>query len=281
MPLVSNQSAPATCGHPQTGSSKVFVQGTGASRVEVDSAGGLIIGPGSQNVFVEGKKVSLVGDAIASHGLSPHSNARTTATQSRVFVGTGFLADTDPETGETISTGDAPRPDIITTEFTTNYGNGIVELFCSGTGIYPPTNMAYAFFACAPPGSVYSNRPSPPPVVFSYEIKNRGVDTSQPQTVGFWRFLDTSNAPNQAVLTVQASELYPDAQLVATQEVPPLIPGQTFSGTFEFPEVYRVDVNSFGEYVFGVYPDIYQTVTEPDEQNSISTIRLVISNDCG
>jgi|TARA_A100001515_G_scaffold36374_1_gene28528 hypothetical protein len=271
MPLVSHKSAPASCGHVQTGSSRVFVQGNGVSRVEVDTAGGLIIGPGSQNVFVENIKVSLVGDAIASHGKSPHSSARTTSTQQKVFVGTGFA-------GDSASTGFAPRPDIITTQFTTNYGNGIIELFCSGTGIYPPTNMQNAFYNCADPNSIYSSRPSPPNLTYSYEIKNTGTDTSQPQTVGFWRFTDTANAPTQAILTIQAAETYPDAVLVATADVPSLLVGQTFSGTFVFPEVYRADI---GDYVFGVYPDIYQTVTEPDEQNSIATIRVRVSNACG
>ena len=271
MPLVSHKNSLASCGHAQTGSSKVFVQGNGISRVEVDSAGGLIIGPGSQNVFVEGTKVSLAGDTIASHGKSPHSNARTRATQQRVFVGTGFA-------GDIPSTGDAPRPDIITTEFTTNYGNGIVELYCSGQGIYPPTNMQAAFSNCAIAGSIYTNRPSPDNVIYSYEIKNTGINTSQPQTVGFWRFINTNDAPDQAILTVQAAEIYPDAQLVATQDVPSLLPGQAFSGTFVFPEVYRSDV---GDYVFGIYPDIYQTVTEPNEENSIATIRLIVSNACG
>lgn len=271
MPLVSNQSAPATCGHPQTGSSKVFVQGMGASRVEVDSAGGLIIGPGSQNVFIEGKKVSLVGDAIASHGLSPHAAPRTLATQSKVFVGTGFA-------GDSTSTGEAPKPDIITTGFTSNYGNGIIEVFCSGTGIYPPTNMQLADFNCRPPGTPPTLNNPPPNIVYSYEIRNTGSAPSQPQTVGFWRFTDITNAPDQAILTVQAAEIYPDAVLVATTDVPSMTPGESFSGTFVFPEVYRADI---GEYVFGVYPDIYQTVTEPDEQNSIATIRVVVSNECG
>ena len=273
MPLVSHKNATASCRHVQTGSSKVFVQGNGISRVEVDTAGGLIIGPGSQNVFVEGTKVCLVGDAIASHGKSPHSNARTRATQQRVFVGTGFA-------GDAASTGDAPRPDIITTEFTTNKiaRNGIVNLYCSGQGIFPPTNMQAAFFNCASPGSTYLGDVSPENVVYSYTIKNTGINTSQPQTVGFWRFINTDDAPNEAILTVQAAEIYPDAQLVATQDVPSLLPEQTFSGTFVFPEVYRSDV---GDYVFGIYPDIYQTVTEPNEENSIATIRLRVSNACG
>jgi uncharacterized Zn-binding protein involved in type VI secretion len=84
--LISNQSAPATCGHPQTGSSKVFVQGMGASRVGVDTGGGIILSPGSSKVFIEGSKASLIGDLIAGHGLPPHAAPVTTATQSKVFA---------------------------------------------------------------------------------------------------------------------------------------------------------------------------------------------------
>lgn len=87
MPYVSVATTAASCGHPQTGSSKVFIQGKGVSRVDIDAAGGIINGPGSQNVFVENKKVSLEGDVIASHGDSPHSSATTVAGQSVVKIG--------------------------------------------------------------------------------------------------------------------------------------------------------------------------------------------------
>jgi len=78
---------PATCGHTQTGSIKVFIEGKGVCRVNMDSAGGLITGPGSLKVFVEGYNVSLPGDAIASHGDPPHSSANTLAGQAKVTAG--------------------------------------------------------------------------------------------------------------------------------------------------------------------------------------------------
>lgn len=87
MVLASNQSAPATCGHPQTGSSRVTVQGMGVCRVGVDSAGGIITGPGNPRVTVEGAPISVVGDSIADHGDSPHSSAKTTSTQIRLNIG--------------------------------------------------------------------------------------------------------------------------------------------------------------------------------------------------
>ena len=88
MPDICVATTPATCGHAQTGSSKVTADGKGVCRVQTDTAVGLIIGPGSQNVFVEGDKVSLPGDAITSHGLSPHSSPVTVAGQSKVTAGT-------------------------------------------------------------------------------------------------------------------------------------------------------------------------------------------------
>lgn len=45
----------------------------GVTRVSTDRASGLIVGPGSANVFVEGKKVSLDGDRVADHGSNKHN----------------------------------------------------------------------------------------------------------------------------------------------------------------------------------------------------------------
>ena len=61
----------AVCGHKQSGSSVVFAKGKGVSRVNKDTAGGLISGPGSSTVFVEGFKASIVGDIVASHAPCP------------------------------------------------------------------------------------------------------------------------------------------------------------------------------------------------------------------
>ncbi len=86
MPLISDQGTAATCGHSQTGSSRVFVVGRGACRVGVDTAGGVITGPGAPKVFVEGSVVSLVSDNIQGHGLHPHSGPVTNVSQQKVYA---------------------------------------------------------------------------------------------------------------------------------------------------------------------------------------------------
>ena len=87
MVFASNESAGATCGHGQTGSSKVRVQGMGVSRVGVDSAGGVITGPGKPKVMVDGAVISVAGDNVAGHGLGPHAGPNTTATQNKLNIG--------------------------------------------------------------------------------------------------------------------------------------------------------------------------------------------------
>lgn len=92
MVFVSTAGKTATCGHIQTGSSKVFINGTGACRVGIDTAGGIIgeevsegvyIG-GSIKVFVEGFKLSLEGDVIVPHGGEPIHSGTTVAGQEKV-----------------------------------------------------------------------------------------------------------------------------------------------------------------------------------------------------
>jgi len=138
MPDICVATTPASCKtHAQSGSSRVKIGGKGISRVQTDTAGGLIIGPGSQSVFVEGDKVSLPGDAITTHGKSPHAAATTNAGQTRVVAGTGFTVDTG-------DIADAPNPDIRMQSFSVN----LTELFASGQGHYPPTNMQAAMNYC-------------------------------------------------------------------------------------------------------------------------------------
>ena len=85
--LISDKGTGATCGDTQTGSGKVFVEGNGACRVGVDTAGATITGPGSSKVFVEGSKASLDGDDIEAHKKKEHKSAKTKVTQSKVFAG--------------------------------------------------------------------------------------------------------------------------------------------------------------------------------------------------
>jgi len=46
----------------------------GIARVRKDSAMGLIVGPGSSTMIVDGSPVSLENDGISSHGKSPHTS---------------------------------------------------------------------------------------------------------------------------------------------------------------------------------------------------------------
>ena len=87
MPGVERLGDPATCGHTNTGSTNVFANGKGVTRVGVDSAGSIIVGPGMPTVLVNGSPVSLPGDSIASHGDSPHSSAKTGSPSTTVFAG--------------------------------------------------------------------------------------------------------------------------------------------------------------------------------------------------
>jgi len=47
----------------------------GIGRVGTDKAKGVIKGPGASTVFADGKKVSLDGDEVTSHGKAPHAKA--------------------------------------------------------------------------------------------------------------------------------------------------------------------------------------------------------------
>ena len=79
--------AAATCLGVNTGSTTVFAEGKGITRILVDTADGAVItGPGSSTVFVEGSKVSLPGDAITSHGLTIHAAAITANPAITVFA---------------------------------------------------------------------------------------------------------------------------------------------------------------------------------------------------
>lgn len=50
-------------------------------------AGGVITGPGATKFTLEGKKVSLKGDAVSGHGDSPHNAPVMVQGSSKLFVG--------------------------------------------------------------------------------------------------------------------------------------------------------------------------------------------------
>ena len=86
MPAVTTALIPSTCGHIQTGSPDVTIEGRGISRVG-DFAGGAIIGPGNPSITVNGLPISVEGDSITSHGKNKHKVSKTVAGQSSVNAG--------------------------------------------------------------------------------------------------------------------------------------------------------------------------------------------------
>ena len=87
MPKAIKEGDLATCEHDCTGSPNVLINGKGATRVGVDTAGGIIEGPGAVTVFINGEAASLPGDAIKKHGLDDHVAALTQESPSTtVFI---------------------------------------------------------------------------------------------------------------------------------------------------------------------------------------------------
>ena len=58
----------------------------GIARVGVDTAGGLITGGGQSTVFVNSSLAAVIGDAVASHGSSPHDTAVMVGGSTTVFI---------------------------------------------------------------------------------------------------------------------------------------------------------------------------------------------------
>jgi uncharacterized Zn-binding protein involved in type VI secretion len=59
----------------------------GVSRVGVDSAGGIILGPGIASVIVNGAPVSVIGDSVAGHGTGPHAGPTMVGGSGTVIAG--------------------------------------------------------------------------------------------------------------------------------------------------------------------------------------------------
>jgi uncharacterized Zn-binding protein involved in type VI secretion len=59
----------------------------GVSRVGVDSAGGIITGPGVATVVVNGSPISIIGDSVTPHKTGPHLSAKMITGSATVFAG--------------------------------------------------------------------------------------------------------------------------------------------------------------------------------------------------
>jgi len=275
MPIVSRQGDPATCGHPNTGCASVFVNGKGATRVKVDTAAAIIIGPGSQTVFVEGERLSLNGDSIAGHGKPPHSSPRTANGSPDTFAGTGFIGDPG---------GTEPKADLVVIDFKSSISIAKTK----GASCYPcPWWTDYCN-----PGGPSNLMPAPPFVTFDYTVVNNGQDTAQPFTMGFWMLPTDAqggivgdgggiNLPFVATQVTYADsavqDFYNNVKLVGEEAIGSLLPGKSFSGQFTLYDLMYVSQEG---YNFGAYADIYLEKTKPDDNNSTTLINILINTSC-
>ena len=81
----------ASCGDPATGGSTITIGGQPVSYVNIDTAGGTIIGPGAQTVTMQDEKPSLRLDAVAGHAPLQHAAPFMVESSDTVFCGTGFV----------------------------------------------------------------------------------------------------------------------------------------------------------------------------------------------
>tara|TARA_R110002012_G_scaffold88992_4_gene218675 strand:+ start:40352 stop:41140 length:789 start_codon:yes stop_codon:yes gene_type:complete len=249
MPNVETEDLAATCNHTQTGSSTVKANGKGISRVGIDKAVGLIDGPGSQSVFVEGYNVSLPGDLIVPHPpcgnpSPPHCNAKTNpAGTTNVFAGIGFTLGPGGSPGEPTGL-DAPDLKVTDVEIIPNV------VSANHLGI-PPDHLQFA-------GSV----------TFNYKIQN-SAHTAEAFNVGLWE------VPSEGpwILHTRDIDLYPsDVKLIETQRVEGIPAGELHEGTIVLtysghPE-YTPWTTTNTPLYYAVYADIDQELIEPDEDNS-------------
>lgn len=256
MPGVERQGDKATCGDANTGSSTVFVNGKGVTRVEVDTAGALILGPGSQTVFCEGSKVSLPGDAIVGHGIFPHSSPVTASPSDNVFAGAGFA--TAPVVDDQ---GQVTEP---ATEGVENIDVRIVSLDQT-TPVVP-------------------NTPSPPPAIptyyigplnFEIRIANVGIDPAGAFSVTLY---ETDNityfADGDPITLPSTSPLVgTDFTVVGTQEITSLDPGEEKDVVITLPaETVEADTPRF----FTAFVDVGEALVESNELNGIAPIEVLV-----
>jgi len=259
VPNIETESLLATCADPQTGSSKTFANSLGISRVGIDTAIGLIMGPGSQSVFVEGYNVSLPGDIIMPHPPCPlpptHCAATTNPPGSpNVFAGTGFLGAPGEEDAVT------PAADLVVTSYSVAPTSLVAD--------FPPT----------PATPLWSTLT---PVVFSYTIKNTGSGDAGPFTVGLWKTPSLNDEPTLLtpqgpyLLTREGADLI-GADLIDAQVVEGLLVGETYTGQF----THMADEewsNLLQPTWFAVFADIDSTVAEINEANWVESVEITVT----
>ena len=294
MPGVERQGDAANCGDENTGSDTVFANEHGITRIGPDNAGGKILGPGTQSVFVENWRVSLPGDAIVAHGKNKHGGAVTANQSADVFADTGFM---DPYGVGEVETPDLEVVDLYITYNGVKYSalQGGSNFYTSGLDHYPPLNTTeynLAYSHCNPYGGIGEPPPPPPgpPLAsylhgITYTIKNTGTQGTPPFKVGGWKLPTNYNGAAQTlVLYAGITESYWEnlnIKLISESQVGALKPGETFTDSFVSYSPENLLKVSEGHYWFAIFADTYGEVLEPHENNGFKAIKLTMNIGCG
>lgn len=275
----------------------------------MDTAGGLIIGPGSQSVFVEDYKVSLPGDVILPHaccgapGCGSHCAATTTSESPDVICGTGFAVGSPPGLpGGAEAGGDDPDSLLVEAP----------DIVLLSVDISSDSEVANSTLCCLeiPDCDCFTNPPSPlclvpvpcvpifyggPPPELTYSLKNISNFDSPPFTVGIFRtpnledgFVDDHAGP--FLLTDEGVEVINDmfpggvsmigSSMVSGAEGVGMFAGETLTNSF------TIDIGDQGIFWtnagldaswYAVYPDIHGDAHETDERQTVNALSFTVT----
>jgi len=279
MPEVERAGDAATCGHPNTGSDTVKADGRGITRVELDTAGGLIIGPGSQSVFANGLPVSLPGDIILPHtccgtpGCSHHCAATTkVGLDTTVFAGTGFPTVWVSTGGE----GGSDQEVSLAPDLT------VQDISLVGCGETSPTDNTIICSESTVSANDFLGNTWTGELTINYTVANLGATDSGPFTMGLWE-TDPSLGVGPFLLSLLgASYINPLPVLVGSEEISNVPALSVYSGSFV---VTSTAIDSAGqqygywpegEWYYSVYADIganigedpLGNIVEPEEEDN-------------
>jgi len=262
----SSPTSLATCLDPMFGSTTVFVNDGGVSKIRVNTTvtGGQITGPGSAYVNCEDQPVSVAGDAITAHPpcpLPPTHCAAFTTGSSDVF--TGGIYPPAGSLGSGASPGQPILPQLVVTGFT-------VQL--PAIPAVPPNQ--YIFYVPSPliawPG----------PTVFNYSIQNQGVSHTGPFKIGLYEVLGLevdypplSPLPSFITITEETPLTFPNIVPIETRIINNLAPDQSSSDTWSIElgnpfSIIPVLKNRY--YILAV--DILLQVVEPIDYDNSSPV---------
>jgi len=254
--FICTTAATATCLDDQTGSEKVFIEGEGVTRVNIDTAVGLIYAGGSQTVFVEGNPASLPKDLVAAHPPCgdpnpPHCVATTQTTQSRVSAGGGSPPPPPP-----------PQPDLNLNQLALAFPHK------TNTKTVGGYSLCYKYIG---------------DITLTYSIVNTGGQPAGPFNVGLWevsesmigysialpRGSDGDNGTFPLLLNeFRQGIIPPGGQVTGTIVLPP--DGKKRDGIWDGVKV-RYDLAIDGWYpnrAFTLFLDLDNEVWEQSETNN-------------